>query len=140
MDLQIWRTIRTSKFDLARGVCLIVGTYQVATSTRQRNNDAEFISRNLDAWACREKVVLDFSRPGKPTDNAFIESFNARVRAECLNAHVFESLEDAKNILTNWRSDYNKFRPHSALGMLTPEEFAALSQRNEVPVDQNISA
>ena len=85
------------------------------------------------------KVSLDFSRPGKPTDNAFIESFNARVRAKYLNAHVFESLEDAKNILTNWRSDYNKFRPHSALGMLTPEEFAALSQRNEVPVNQNFS-
>ena len=140
MDLQIWRTIRTSKFDLARGACLIVGTYRVATSTRQRNNDAEFISRNLDAWAYREKVSLDFSRPGKPTDNAFIESFNARVRAEFLNAHVFESLEDAKNILTNWRSDYNKYCSHNALGMLTPEEFAALSQRNEVPVDQNISA
>ena len=87
-----------------------------------------------------EVQSLDFSRPVKPTDNAFIESFNARVRAECLNAHVFESLEDAKNILTNWRSDYNKFGSHSALGMLTPEEFAALSQRNEVPVDQNISA
>ena len=109
-------------------------------SVIQVDNGPEFISRNLDAWAYREKVSLDFSRPGKPTDNAFIESFNARVRAECLNAHVFESLEDAKNILTNWRSDYNKFRPHSALGMLTPEVFAALSQRNEVPVNQNFSA
>ena len=67
----------------------------------QVDNGPEFIFRNLDAWAYREKVSLDFSRPGKPTDNAFIESFNARVRAECLNAHVFESLEDAKNILTN---------------------------------------
>ena len=84
-------------------------------------------------------MSLDFSRPGKPTDNAFIESFNARVRAECLNAHVFESLEDAKNILTNCRIDYNQVRPHSAWGMLTPEEFAASSQRNEVPVNQNFS-
>ncbi len=84
-------------------------------------------------------MSLDFSRLGKPTDKAFIESFNARVRAECLNAQVFESLEDAKNILTNWRSDYKKFHPHSALGMLTPEEFAASSQRNEVPVNQNFS-
>jgi len=76
-------------------------------SVIQVDNGPEFISRNLDAWAYREKVSLDFSRPGKPTDNAFVESFNVRVRAECLNAHVFESLEDAKNILTNWRSDYN---------------------------------
>ena len=75
-------------------------------SVIQVDNGPEFISLNLDAWAYREKVSLDFSRPGKPTDNAFIESFNARVRAECLNAHVFESLEDAKNILTHWRSDY----------------------------------
>jgi transposase InsO family protein len=87
-------------------------------SVIQVENGSEFISRNLDAWAYREKVILDFSRPGKPTDNAFIESFKARVRAECLNAHVFESLEGAKNILTNWRSDFNKFRPHSALGRL----------------------
>ena len=109
-------------------------------SVIQVDNGPEFISRNLDAWAYREKVSLDFSRPGKPTDNAFIESFNARVRTECLNAHIFESLEDAKNILTNWRGDYSKYCPLSALGMLTPEEFAALSQRNEVPVDQHISA
>ena len=74
------------------------------------------------------------------TSSEDVESSNARVRAECLNAHVFESLEDAKNILTNRRSDYNKFLPHSALGMLTPEELAALSQRNEVPLDQNICA
>ena len=109
------------------------------SSVIQVDNGPEFISRNLDAWADRENVSLDFRRPGKPTDNAFIESFNARVRAECLNAHVFESLEDAKNILTSWRSDYNQVRPHSALGMLTPEEFAASSQRNEVPVNQNFS-
>ncbi len=63
---------------------------------------------------------LDFSRPGKPTDNAHIESFNARLRAECLNAHVFESLEDVEETLTSWRSDYNAIRSHSALTMLTP--------------------
>jgi len=96
----------------------------------QVDNGTEFASRALDAWAYREDVRLDFSRPGKPTDNAHIESFNARLRAECLNAHVFESLEDAEETLTSWRSDYNAVRPHSALGMLTPREFAELGQRN----------
>ena len=96
----------------------------------QVDNGTEFTSRALDAWAYREDVRLDFSRPGKPTDNAHIESFNARLRAECLNAHVFESLEDAEETLTSWRSDYNAVRPHGALGMLTPREFAELGQRN----------
>jgi putative transposase len=76
--------------------------------------------RALDAWACREDARLDFSRPGKPTDNAPIESFNARLRAECLNAHVHESLEDTEGTLTSWRSDHDDVRPRSALGMLTP--------------------
>lgn len=70
-------------------------------SVIQVDNAPGFIYRNLDAWAYREKVSLDFSRPGKPTDKALIESFNAPVRAECLNAHDCEFLEDAKNILTN---------------------------------------
>jgi putative transposase len=96
----------------------------------QVDNGTEFASCALDAWAYREDVRLDFSRPGKPTDNAHIESFNARLRTECLNAHVFESLEDAEETLTSWRSDDNAVRPHSALGMLTPREFAELGQRN----------
>jgi putative transposase len=75
-------------------------------------------------------VRLDFSRPGKPTHNARIESFNARLRAECLTAHVFESLEDAEETLTSWRSDHDAVRPHSALGTLTLREFAELGQRN----------
>jgi len=106
-------------------------------SVIQVGNGPEFNSRNLDEWAYREKASLDFNRPGKPTDNAFVESFNARVRMECLNAHVFESLDNAKNILTNWTNDYSKYRPYSALGGLPLEEFARLSQRNNVPVDQN---
>lgn len=96
----------------------------------QVDNGTEFASRALDAWAYREGVRLDFSRPGKPTDNAYVESFNARLRAECLNAHIFESLDDADRTLTSWRRDYNAVRPHSSLGMLTPTEFAELSQRN----------
>ncbi len=96
----------------------------------QVDNGTEFASRAMDAWAYREDVRLDFSRPGKPTDNAHIESFNARLRAERLNAHVFESLEDAEETLTSWRSDYVAVRLHSALGMLTPREFAELGQRS----------
>ena len=77
----------------------------------------------------KTNLRLDFSRPGKPTDNAPIESFDARLRAECLNAHVFETLEDAEETLTSWRSDHNALRPHSALGILTPREVAELGQR-----------
>jgi len=97
----------------------------------QVDNGSDFTSRALDAWAYREDVRLDLSRPGKPTDNAHIESFNARLRAECLNAHVFESLVDAEETLTLWRSDYNSGRPRIALGMLTPKEFAELGQGNQ---------
>ena len=77
---------------------------------------SEFISRDLDLWAYHKGVVLDFSRPGKPTDNAFIESFNGKFRAECLNAHWFLSLDDARVKMEEWRRDYNEVRPHSAIG------------------------
>jgi putative transposase len=87
----------------------------------QVDNGTEFASRAWDAWAYREDVRLDFSRPCKPTDNAHTESFNARLRAECLNAHILESREDAKETLTSRRSDYTAVQPHSALGMLSPK-------------------
>jgi putative transposase len=70
-------------------------------------------------------VKLDFSRPGKPTDNAFIEAFNARFRKECLNEHWFLSLEDAQEKVESWRKDYNEERPHSSIGNITPWEFAS---------------
>ncbi len=89
------------------------------------DNGAEFISKVLDKWAYENKVVLAFSRRGKPTDNAFIESFNGSFRDECLNVHWFLSLEDAKIKAQNWRQDYNYLRPHSALNYQTPAEFAA---------------
>jgi putative transposase len=88
------------------------------------DNGPEFISRDLDLWAYWKKVKLDFSRPGKPTDNAFIESFNAKVRLECLNEHWFMSLEDAQEKLEAWQRDYNEERPHSSLGNQTPAAFA----------------
>ena len=90
------------------------------------DNGPEFISKDLDRWAYRNKVTLDFSRPGKPTDNAYIESFNARFRAECLNEHWFLSLDDAREKIEAWRVSYNEHRPHSSLGNRTPAEFARL--------------
>ena len=87
------------------------------------DNGPEFISKSLDKWAYENKVILAFSRPGKPTDNAFIESFNGSFRDECLNSHWFLSLEDAKNKIEDWRVDYNDFRPHSSLNNLTPNQF-----------------
>jgi putative transposase len=89
----------------------------------QVDNGAEFISKALDKWAYENKVVLDFSRPGKPTDNAYIESFNGSFRDECLNTHWFLSLDDAREKIETWRRDYNGFRPHSALENMTPEEY-----------------
>ncbi len=91
------------------------------------DNGPEFISRALDKWAYENSVTLDFSRPGKPIDNCYIESFNGRFREECLNTHWFLSLEDARAKIEAWRLDYNESRPHSSLGQLTPLEFAGLA-------------
>lgn len=81
---------------------------------------SEFISRDMDLWAYQRGVVLDFSRPGKPTDNAFIEAFNGRFRAECLNQHWFLTLADAAEKLEAWRRYYNEERPHGAIGNKVP--------------------
>lgn len=89
------------------------------------DNGSEFAGRLVDLWAYSNKVVLEFSRPGKPTDNAFIESFNGRLRDECLNAHWFRSLTDAQQTLDAWKMDYNESRPHKALNGLSPQEFKA---------------
>jgi putative transposase len=86
------------------------------------DNGPEFISKDLDLWAYMKNVTLDFSRPGKPTDNAFIESFNGKFRAECLNANWFLSLDEARAKCEAWRRDYNEVRPHSAIGNKTPIE------------------
>ena len=95
-----------------------------APRTIRVDNGPEFVSKALDRWAYENGVTLDFSRPGKPTDNAFVESFNGRLRDECLNAHWFLSLADAKSKIEAWRRQYNESRPHTALGWLTPQEFA----------------
>ena len=87
------------------------------------DNGPEFISKVLDQWAFLNRVELDFSRPGKPTDNAFIEAFNGRLRDECLNENWFLSLDNAREKVRDWRKEYNSHRPHGALGNLSPEEF-----------------
>jgi putative transposase len=94
---------------------------------------SEFISRELDLWAYARNVTLDFSRPGKPTDNAFIESLNGKFRAECLNAHWFLSLEDAREKMETWRRDYNEQRPHSAIGNKRPIELMSWSAEAQPP-------
>jgi len=92
--------------------------------TVKSDNGSEFISKAMDRWAYENAVELDFSRPGKPTDNAKVESFNGRLRSECLNAHWFLSLDDAKRKIEAWRQYYNEIRPHSALNWATPAEYA----------------
>jgi len=89
----------------------------------QMDNGSEFISKEMDKWAYDNGVTLDYSRPGKPTDNPYIESFNGSFRDECLNVHWFMSMEDAQNKIDQWRSEYNSFRPHSSIDDMTPEEF-----------------
>jgi putative transposase len=88
------------------------------------DNGPEFVSIHLDQWAYWMRVKLDFSRPGRPSDNAFCESFNNRVRQELLNPNWFTSLADARARAADWRRDYNTNHPHSSLGNLAPEEFA----------------
>lgn len=92
------------------------------------DNGTEFISRAMDSWAYQNQVQLDFIRPGKPVENAYIESFNGKLRDECLNTSAFLSLDDARQKVESWRRDYNSCRPHSAIGNLTPEDFARLQK------------
>jgi len=87
------------------------------------DNGPELTSRALDQWAYEHGVRLHFIDPGKPQQNGFIESFNGKLRDECLNEHWFLSLPHARRIAEEWRQDYNLNRPHSSLGNLTPEEF-----------------
>lgn len=89
-------------------------------TTIRVDQGSEFVSRDLDLWAYQHGVELDLSRPGKPTDNAFIEAFNGRFRAECLNTHWFLSLADAKEKLEAWRRYHNEDRPHGAIGYKAP--------------------
>ncbi|BAK97551.1 putative transposase orfB for insertion sequence element [Oscillibacter valericigenes Sjm18-20] len=88
------------------------------------DNGSEFTSNVMNAWAYDHKVEHIFTDPGKPMQNGYIESFNGKLRAECLNQHWFQSLSEAREIIENWRLEYNRIRPHSSLDNLTPEEYA----------------
>jgi len=100
----------------------------------QVDNGSEFISKDLDLWAYENNVTLDYSRPGKPTDNPYIESFNGSFRDECLNVNWFLSLHDAKEKIELWREEYNGFRPHSSLSDLTPNEVHEEYQNSPEPL------
>lgn len=89
------------------------------------DNGPEFTSRALDAWAYEKDITLDFIQPGKPIQNAFVESFNGKFRDECLNEHWFLGIKDARKIIDDWRRAYNQQRPHSSLDYATPAEHAA---------------
>jgi putative transposase len=110
--------------------CQVVEVLDDLVRTRGRpaslrvDNGPEFAGRMLDQWAYLNGVEIDFSRPGRPTDNAHIEAFNARFRTECLNASWFLSMADARDRIEIWRIEYNDDRPHTALGGLTPRAFA----------------
>jgi putative transposase len=96
----------------------------------QVDNGSEFISKDFDKWAYENKVTLDFSRPGKPTDNPFIESFNGSFRDECLNMNWFLSMDDAVEKIDAWREEYNGFRPHSSLNDLTPNQVVEMYKKS----------
>ena len=93
------------------------------------DNGSEFSGRLMDLWAYYHKVSMIFSRLGKPTDNAYIESFNGSLRDECLNCHWFENIDQANEVLEAWRIDYNENRPHRALNNCSPCEYANVRQK-----------
>lgn len=110
--------------DVAR--CLsIAGSERGSPGVIQANNGSEFTSRAVDHWAYWNKVRLDVSRPGKPTDNAHIESVHNALRRECRTQHYFLDLEDAERALDTYREEYNNFRPHSSFANQSPAHFRA---------------
>jgi putative transposase len=108
--------------EVLEGVCKEVGF----PATIRVDQGSEFVSRDLDLWAYQRGVTLDFSRPGKPTDNAFIESFNGKFRAECLNAHWFMTLDDARRKCEAWRRDYNCASEHPSVYVIELKRFCCL--------------
>ncbi len=108
------------------------------------DNGSEFASHAMDVWSYQHGVQLDFIRPGRPVENGYIESFNGRLRDECLNVHVFFDLVDVRDKLEHWREDYNQVRPHSALKDYAPQQFerrwrSSAAARTARPPDQSAS-
>src|SRR5262249_25036854 len=118
--------------DVAQILTRVASTRRLP-ATIQRDNGTDFTPGALDQWAYTHRVALDFSRPGKPTDNATIESFNASVRRECLSEHYFSTLADAQSVLRRYRDEYNNHRPHSSLGQQSPAQFRAGMETNADP-------
>jgi len=116
--------------DTSLGGARVVNVLERLAATRglpeviTMDNGPEFVGRHLDEWAFRKGVKLNFIRPGKPIENAFAESFNGRLRDECLNTNWFMNLKHAREIIEDWRKDYNDVRPHSSLNDMTPVEYA----------------
>lgn len=110
--------------------------YGVTPKRIQVDNGSEFTSKDFDRWAQTNNVTLDFSRPGKPTDNPFIESFNGSFRDECLNTSWFLSMDDAIEKIETWRIEYNGFRPHSSLNGKTPDE--VMKQHQTMPENSTL--
>jgi Integrase core domain len=123
-----------SNIDIAEEFERAKGNSELCDLLRKKLIVKEY-NEDLDRWAYWNKVELDFSRPGTPSDNAFIEAFNSRFRQECLNEHWFLSLDDARQKIEAWRLQYNSERPHSALNYQTPEEFI-----NQIERQRSVSA
>lgn len=121
LDIHVGQSLKGE--DVVRVLNNIV-TARGKPMTIKTDNGSEFISKVMNKWAYERGVELDFSRPGKPSDNEMVESFNGRLRQECLNEHWFMSLQDARNKIEAWRGFYNEERPHSTLDWQTPKEFA----------------
>lgn len=103
------------------------------------DNGPEFTGKALDQWATSAGVQLEFIRPGRPMENGHVESFNGKFREECLNAHAFRSMAEARDIIEVWRQDYNTARPHSSLGGLAPEEYGrAMNEENQIGQGPNL--
>jgi putative transposase len=112
--------------DLLDTLCNSVGTPRSITC----DNGPEFTGKALHLWAQRRKVHLNHIQPGKPNQNAFIESFNGTFRDDCLNQHWFNSLEEARLLINHWRNEYNNLRPHSSVGRIPPNSFALTFTQN----------
>lgn len=119
--------------DVVRIMEEIKTDHKIVPERIQVDNGSEFISKDFDRWAYENKVILDYSRPGKPTDNPFIESFNGSFRDECLNVNWFLSMDDAAEKIDAWREEYNSFRPHSSLNDLTPNEVVDIYKKSPKP-------
>ena len=118
------------KVDTSLGGLRVVGVLERLAETRGLpevitvDNGPEFAGKALDKWACRRGVKLNFIRPGKPVENAFAESFNGRLRDECLSINWFVSIKHAREVIESWRQDYNEVRPHTSLKGRSPKEYA----------------